>query len=32
MPVAGKPAIVLVLVEEVEDDGIGVVFERLCGH
>jgi hypothetical protein len=32
MPVTGKPAIVLVLVEQVEDHVVGIVVECLCGH
>ncbi|MGY3355694.1 hypothetical protein ACVWZK_002357 [Bradyrhizobium sp. GM0.4] len=32
MPVAGKPAIILVLVEQVEDHIVGIVVECLCGH
>ncbi|MGY4467061.1 hypothetical protein ACVWWK_002743 [Bradyrhizobium sp. LB9.1b] len=32
MPVAGKPAIVLVLVEEIENHVVGIVVECLCGH
>ncbi len=32
MPVAGKPAVVLVLVEQVEDHVVGIVVECLGGH